>query len=105
MTAFFESLEIERPVIVASSAGGYYALPYLMQPSPITCESRVSGFVTVGMVGAEMFTPSQYHRCNVSCRYIPWKLQIITCRYNCKIYRTVTFRFRTSILLNFKFIL
>ena len=65
VSSVLKVLDIEKPIIVAASSAGYYALPYVLQPSPSTCEQRVQGLVTVGLVGADLFTPSQYHRCDV----------------------------------------
>ena len=65
MEAFFEALDIKRPFVIGESAGGYYVLPFLLKPDPLTCGHRIRGLITIGLVGADRFTPSQYHRCEV----------------------------------------
>lgn len=57
---------MEKPVIVAASYGGNYAIPYLMEPEADTCYQRARGFVPIATTSTGRYKPAQYHRCSVS---------------------------------------
>ena len=65
LEAFLHHVQIVRPILVASSAGGMYAIPYVMEPEAVTCDSRAAGLVTVGVDGADNFSSAQYGVCKV----------------------------------------
>lgn len=64
--AFVSAVKLSHPVIISASMSGRYSLPFMMKPEPTTCQDRVFGFVPLAPVSTEMFTHSDYHRCEVS---------------------------------------
>ncbi len=65
LSPFFKAVNMERPVIVAASYGGNFAIPYLMEPDPGSCEKRARGFVPIATTATGRYTAAQYHRCGV----------------------------------------
>ena len=65
---FFESIHMERPVIIAASYGGNYAIPYIMEPDAGTCHNRARGFVPIATTSTGRYKAAQYHRCDVSIK-------------------------------------
>ena len=63
---FLQSIQMERPVIIAASYGGNYAIPYLMEPEGDTCHRRSRGFVPIATTSTGRYKAAQYHRCSVS---------------------------------------
>ena len=77
LNEFLRSQKIERPIIVAPSMAGSYALPYLMGKDPGGCTKRVRGFIPMAPVGTQSYTDAMFYRCEVR------KLTLITLKYYC----------------------
>ena len=58
-------MKLDRPIIVSASMSGMFAVPYMMNPDPSTCQERVGAFVPLAPVYTEKFTHADYHRCEV----------------------------------------
>ena len=65
LAQFIEQEHLDRPIIVSPSMSGGFAIPYLMTPTPQTCQDRARGFVPLAPVQTEAYSHSQYHRCEV----------------------------------------
>ena len=63
---FLEKENIARPIVVAPSMSGAFAIPYIMTGKAFTCQDRARGFVPLAPVKTDLFTDSQYHKCEVS---------------------------------------
>ena len=63
---FIEQKHMERPVIVAPSMSGSYAIHYMMRhPRPEDCTQRMRGFLPIAPVHYDQYEAHQYHRCEV----------------------------------------
>ncbi len=79
MEEFLKACQAERPVLVAASMGGSYALPYIMNPRANTCDRRARGFVSIAIVGTDRFKNSQYNQCHVSTA-LSWSFASCVCQ-------------------------
>ncbi|ELU05157.1 hypothetical protein CAPTEDRAFT_182653 [Capitella teleta] len=63
--AFLRQKRMQRPIIVAPSMSGSFSIPYMMQPRPESCESRMRGFVPIAPTHTDLYTHAEYHRCDI----------------------------------------
>ena len=65
MEQFVKAVKLGRPVLVAASMSGSFALPFVFRPDAATCTQRVRGFVPIAPAAASKFTQADYKSCKV----------------------------------------
>jgi len=65
---FMKAVNLDRPVLVAASMSGSFALPFVLRPEAATCTQRVRGFVPIAPAGTSKFSANDYGGCLVSLR-------------------------------------
>ena len=65
MQRVIDDLHLDRPVIISPSMSGSFAIPFLMQNEPISCQQRSRGFVPVAPAASDLYSTDQFKQCEV----------------------------------------
>lgn len=69
LAQLMQELRLERPVLVAPSMSGRYALPFLLNDAP-TASQRVRALVAIAPAAASNYAPDKYGQLNVPVLYV-----------------------------------